>query len=270
MKTLRQYWSVAAMSIRLSIQSCFEYPLAFVGWLISNPMQFLVGFATIKFVVMEFDALADWNFKELAFLYGMSVLSHGLSVIFFTKTWYMGWTILRGEMDMLRLRPMNTLFQFLFGEMNFVGLTDLVPGVILFVYGCVSVQFQWTLHNTAAMLCAVVGGTLLRGAFYLGFGSLTFWTKSPFHVSSFFQELFNRTNMYPLSMYPRAVQFIFTFILPMGWICFYPASAFMGKASMLTLPYGMAFVTLALGIALFAVACAVFRAGFKQYESAGS
>ena len=183
MKTLRQYWSVAAMSIRLSIQSCFEYPLAFVGWLISNPMQFLVGFATIKFVVMEFDALADWNFKELAFLYGMSVLSHGLSVIFFTKTWYMGWTILRGEMDMLRLRPMNTLFQFLFGEMNFVGLTDLVPGVILFVYGCISVQFQWTLHNTAAMLCAVVGGTLLRGAFYLGFGSLTFWTKSPFHVS---------------------------------------------------------------------------------------
>ena len=152
------------MSIRLSIQSCFEYPLAFVGWLISNPMQFLVGFATIKFVVMEFDALADWNFKELAFLYGMSVLSHGLSVIFFTKTWYMGWTILRGEMDMLRLRPMNTLFQFLFGEMNFVGLTDLVPGVILFVYGCISVQFQWTLHNTAAMLCAVVGGTLLRGA----------------------------------------------------------------------------------------------------------
>ena len=134
---------------------------------------------------------------------------------------------------MLRLRPMNTLFQFLFGEMNFVGLTDLVPGVILFVYGCISVQFQWTLHNTAAMLCAVVGGTLLRGAFYLGFGSLTFWTKSPFHVSRFFQELFNRTNMY-------------------------------------TLPYGMAFVTLALGIALFAVACAVFRAGFKQYESAGS
>lgn len=187
-ETLKHYWSVAAMSIRLSIQSCFEYPLAFVGWLISNPMQFLVGFATIKFVVMEFDALADWNFKELAFLYGMSVLSHGLSVIFFTKTWYMGWTILRGEMDMLRLRPMNTLFQFLFGEMNFVGLTDLVPGVILFVYGCISVQFQWTLHNTAAMLCAVVGGTLLRGAFYLGFGSLTFWTKSPFHVSSFFRS----------------------------------------------------------------------------------
>lgn len=59
MKTLKHYWSVEAMSIRLSIQSCFEYPLAFVGWLISNPMQFLVGFATIKFVVMEFDALAD-------------------------------------------------------------------------------------------------------------------------------------------------------------------------------------------------------------------
>ncbi len=270
MNKVQHYWSVAKMSIRLSMQACFEYPAAFIGWLISNPIQFLVGFSTIKFVVKEFDTLSDWNFKELAFLYGMSVLSHGLSVIFFTKTWYMGWTILHGEMDRLRVRPMNTLFQFLVGEMNFIGLTDLIPGLILFIYGCVSVQFHWTFANTICMICAILGGTLLRGAFYLAMGSTTFWTKSPLHVASFFQELFNRTNMYPLSMYPRAVQFIFTFLLPLSWVCFYPASEFMDKNSMITLPFGMAFITLGLGIILFAGACKIFSAGFRQYESAGS
>lgn len=270
MKKFKHYWSVGLLSARLSVQSCIEYPMAFLGWLISNPIQFLVGFATIKFVVEEFETLADWNFEELAFLYGMSVLSHGLSVIFFTKTWYMGWTILHGEMDRLRLRPMNTLFQFLFGEMNIFGFTDLLPGVILFVYGCIAVEFQWTLYNALMMVCAVIGGTLIRGAFYLASGSTTFWTKSPVHVSGFFQELFNRTNMYPLSMYPRAVQFVFTFILPFSWICFYPASEFMDKQSLITLPCGMAFITLAIGIVLFWLACKVFSAGFRQYESAGS
>lgn len=270
MKTLKHYISVALLSIRLSLQACFEYPAAFIGWLISNPIQFLVGFATIKFVVEEFNTLSDWSFTELAFLYGMSVLSHGLSVIFFTKTWYMGWTIIHGEMDRLRLRPMSTLFQFLFGEMNFFGITDLIPGIILFTYGCIAVDFQWTLSNTICMICALIGGTLLRGAIYLGFGSTTFWTKSPVHVAGFFQELFNRTNMYPLSMYPRAVQFVFTFILPISWITFYPAAEFMEKDSMITIPYGMSFITLGAGILLFWISCKIFKAGFKQYESAGS
>lgn len=107
-----------------------------------------MGFATIKFVVEEFETLADWNFRELAFLYGMAVLTHGLSVIFFTKTWYMGWNIIRGELDRMRLRPMNTLFQCLAGDLNFYGITDLIPGVILFVYGCVSVDiFKHDMHD---------------------------------------------------------------------------------------------------------------------------
>ncbi|MBS7370346.1 MAG: ABC-2 family transporter protein [Oscillospiraceae bacterium] len=270
MKTIKHYLSVAWLSFRLSFQACMEYPAAFIGWLISNPIQFLVGFATIKFVVEEFQTLADWNFKELAFLYGMSVLSHGLSVIFFTKTWYMGWTIIHGEMDRLRLRPLNTLFQFLAEDMNFYGITDLIPGIILFIYGCIAVDFRWTLQNTVCMIAAVIGGTLIRGAIYLGFGSSCFWTKSPLNVSGFFQELFNRTNMYPLSMYPRAVQFVFTFILPISWITFYPAAEFMGKESMLSLPFGMAFITLGIGLVMFLIACRIFRAGFGQYESAGS
>ena len=121
-----------------------------------------------------------------------------------------------------------------------------------------------------ANAAAIIGGTLLRGAIYLSFGSTTFWTKSPLHISGFFQELFNRTNMYPLSMYPRGVQFVFTFIMPMSWVAFYPAAEFMGKDSMLTLPYGMSFITLGLGVLLFVIACKIFRAGFAQYESAGS
>lgn len=52
------------------------------------------------------------------------------------------------------------------------------------------------------MICTVIGATLLRGGIYLILGSLTFWSKSPMHISSFMQEIFNRTNMYPLTMYP--------------------------------------------------------------------
>ncbi|MDE7285759.1 MAG: ABC transporter permease, partial [Lachnospiraceae bacterium] len=81
MKKIKYYVSVAATLIRLSIQSRLEYPYMLIGYVLANFIQWVVGFATIKFVVDSFGSLGGWGYESLAFLYGMSVLSHGLSVV---------------------------------------------------------------------------------------------------------------------------------------------------------------------------------------------
>ena len=81
MKTIRYYASVAAISIRQSIQSRLEYPFMLTGHVLANCIQWVVGFATIKFVVDQFGSIGGWGYESLAFLYGMSVLSHGLAVV---------------------------------------------------------------------------------------------------------------------------------------------------------------------------------------------
>ena len=136
MKKIRYYASVAAMFTKLSIQSELEYPFMLIGHVLANSIQWVVGFATIKFVVDQFGSIGGWGYESLAFLYGMSVLSHGLAVVFFIQTWYMGYCVIEGEYDMFLLRPMNLLFQFLFMDFNLIGFTDMIPGLIVFVYGC--------------------------------------------------------------------------------------------------------------------------------------
>ena len=37
--------------------------------------QFIMGFAIIKFVVESFGEINGWNYGQLAFLYGLSVIS---------------------------------------------------------------------------------------------------------------------------------------------------------------------------------------------------
>lgn len=268
-KRMKYYFSVAAAFMRLSAQSSLEYPINLLGWVLANPIQFIVGFATIKFVVDQFGTLAGWGYQELSFLYGLSVLSHGLAVMFFIQTWYMGKFIIRGEFDQFLLRPMNVLFQFLFMDFNLIGISDLIPGLIVFIYGCYNVHFQCDLKNILLLAGTVAGGTLIRGAVWIICGSLSFWTKSTTRYVDFTRELFDRVTMYPLTIYPRPIQWLFTFLLPLGWITFYPAGSLLGK-QVGNIPVNMALVTLGIGVLVFGLGCIIFTAGTRRYESAGS
>jgi len=264
-KTLRHYLDVTMGCIRMAFLTMVEYPSAVAGWLISNPLQFIVGFATIRFVVLEFGSINGWDGGQLAFLYGISVLSHALSMIFFVQGWFMGYFVIDGEFDRYLTRPMSVIYQFFFTQINIFGVTDLVPGLIVFIYGCSKVSFVWSLRNVLMLLALLAGATLIRGGIYIIIGTTSFFTRSINDFGGYTQEIFDKTTMYPLSMYPESVQFLLTYIIPIGWVSFYPVSGLLGKDF-----YAAPLVTLLIGILVISVAAAVFRMGLKRYESAGN
>jgi ABC-2 type transport system permease protein len=261
---------VAGFLIKIAVQTMLEYRAELLGWLIANPVQFILGLATIKFVIAEFGTLGGWTFGELAFLYGIGVLSHGLSVILFVQTWYMGRAILDGEFDIYMLRPMNVLFQFFLSWFNLIGITDMIPGAVIFIYGCSQVHFVWSFVNILMIVSVLIGATLIRGAVFLLTGSLAFWTKSRSSFVLLNFTIFDQTTKYPLPIYPRAMQAIFTFLIPIGFIAFYPANDFLGKSGGNIFSGLMPWVALAVGVFVFWAATRVFRRGLKKYESAGT
>lgn len=267
---IRHYTSVTLAYLKLSILTVFEYPANMIGWLISNPLQFIVGFATIQFVVKEFGDIAGWNYGQLAFLYGLAIISHALSMIFFVQGWFMGYSVIEGDFDRYLLRPMSVLYQFCFTQFNLIGITDLIPGLCVFIYGCVQVGFVFNLRNILALLTILVGATFIRGGIYIAIGSSSFWSKSIVDFGGYTQELFDKTTMYPLSMYPESVQFILTFIIPIGWVSFYPAAELMGISTDAFMPGAAPIISLGAGALVFAMASVVFYAGLKKYESAGN
>ncbi len=71
-------------------------------------------------------------------------------------------------------------------------------------------------------------------------------------------------------MYPESMQFILTYLIPIGWVSYYPVSSLLGIDK--GLPGGMttAFITLAIGLVMMFLAGAYFNSGLKKYESAGN
>lgn len=266
----KYYLDIFGVYVKMGLLSIFEYPAMMIGWLISNPIQFIVGFATIKFVVAEFGDINGWNYGQLAFLYGLAVISHALSMIFFVQGWFMGWFVVEGDFDRYLTRPLSVPFQFFFTNFNVWGITDLVPGIIVFTYGCLKIDFHFNLLNVFLIIMMLVGATLIRGGVYIIIGTTTFYTRSTTDFGPFCQEIFDKTTMYPLTMYPESLQFILTYILPIGWVSFYPASGLIGMDSGFNGSISVAITTLVCGLLTIMVAMFVFKLGLKNYESAGN
>ncbi|MCH5280521.1 MAG: ABC-2 family transporter protein [Lachnospiraceae bacterium] len=269
-KTIKHYMRVTWENIRISILTTLEYPTNLLGWLLSNPIQFLVGFATIKFVVAEFGSINGWNYGQLAFLYGLAIISHALSMIFFVQGWFMGSYVVYGDFDRYMLRPMSVLYQFFFTGFNVIGITDLIPGICVFAYGCIKVGFVFSLYHILAILSLLTGAVLIRGGVYLIIGTTSFYTKSINDYGAYTQELFDKTTMYPLSMYPESIQFILTYLIPIGWVSFYPAAELLGIGDGRSAGQGAVWITLAVGILVFILAGLYFYRGLRSYESAGN
>lgn len=269
-KELAHYIDVTCHVIKMAVMTVIEYPSNILGWLISNPLQFILGFATIKFVVSSFGEINGWTYGQLAFLYGLSVMSHALSMIFFVQGWFMGYFVIEGEFDRYLTRPLGVLYQFFFTNINIIGVTDLIPGICVFVYGCVKSNFHLTLVNVFLIIVMLIGATLIRGGIYILLGTTSFHTRSAVDFGQYTQEIFDKTTMYPISMYPESMQFILTFIIPIGWVSFYPVSGILGIAS--SRYYGPmgAIITLLVGIIVMIVSGLYFNMGLKKYESAGN
>lgn len=270
MNTLRRYLFMAKTFFVINVQCGLEYPAYLLGWLISNPLQCVFGIVTVKVVVDNFHTFAGWDFHQLAFMYGLGVVSHGLSVVLFVQTWGMDSMATSGGYDRMMLRPLNVFFQLCFMYFNFIGFTDMIPGVMIFIYGCVTTGFQPTLLNLFNLLLVLTGATLIRGGIYTLNGALSFWVKRTAQLVGVYMQLFNYTEQYPLQIFPKILQWLFTFIFPIGFISFYPAGSFLHKAAPFSLRGDLCLWTLLIGLFIYFLSMAVFQRGLRRYESSGS
>ncbi len=269
-ENIRYYLSVALLSIRLEIQRQMEYPSFLIGWFFCNPIQFVMILLTTWATVRSFGSLGGWSYEQIVFLYGIAIVSHGISVLLFVQTWYMDSSILYGDFDRYLLRPMNVFFQFCISFFNLIGLTDLLPAVIILIYGCCLVGFVPTVLNILKLLSMILSATFIRGAVFLFVGSVAFYIKGRNRLSDMTLTVYQYTTMYPLSIYPKIIQVLFTFVIPLGFVSYYPASDFLDLQTGLMPTSNIWFISLCVAALAFFLAYQFFKFGIKRYESAGS
>lgn len=239
-------------------------------------MNFLIGAAstvflqaasilTIWVVMQKVPRLAGWSFDELLLIYGLVTLAKSINHMFADNLWTMGGQYIRtGTFDRFLVRPIDPLFHLLADRFCHDGIGNFLVGAALIAKSSLALGMSWTPFMVVYLVVAVLSGAAIFFALNLMTSVSAFWIVSSIPV---IQIVFNTHEFarYPLTIYPKTINIILTWVIPFGFASFYPASFLLGRDVGL-----LAWLAPAVAVVLLMIARRVWHFGLRRYASTGS
>jgi ABC-2 type transport system permease protein len=135
----------------------------------------------------------------------------------------------------------------------------------MLIYSSAELGIVWDFENTCIFLFLVLSASLVMMGIMLLASAVSFWFLNANFALLFIQKL-KSISHFPMNIYNSVFKFLFSFIIPIGYLAFYPAQLILrpGEADVL------AFLSPLVGAALFGIAYHVWIRGAMTYTGTGS
>ncbi len=258
---------------RLLMGAAFRAELQYRGNLllmILGGLSFqIIGLAFIGAVVHRFGDIGGWRLPEITFLYGLRLTAHGLWIVPFGQVGTIDNVVRDGEFDRYLVRPASPLTQLLTRRLEFTGLGDLLGGIALLGVATAWADIDWSPLAVAYLILAVIGGALIELAAQLACAATVFRTLSTQGPRIIIDQIFNNLGHYPMQIFGANVRFGLTFVLPVAFVSYIPATLLLGREGELAIPQWLAVAAPLVGFVLFAGAYRVWTWQIRHYASTG-
>lgn len=222
---LSLYWAFLLQQFK----SYAEYRMNFIIGASSTFFMQAANLLTLWVVMQQIPSFNGWSFYELLLVYGLITLSKSINHMFADNLWTVGRVYIRsGQFDRFLVRPLDPLFHLIADRFCYDGVGNFLVGFILLVMALIGLNITLTPLMVFYVCVAVLSG----GGIFIALNLITcvsaFWIMDSVPVTRavFDNHLFAQ---YPLTIYPRAVTFLLTWLIPYGFASFYPASYILGR-----------------------------------------
>lgn len=256
--------------IVVHLKTMMEYRFTFFMDMFIQVFTYVISYLGIWIILNRFHSINGWGFYEVMFLYNLNLFSYGVSGLFFWSPMLgLGGMVQSGTFDNILIRPMNPFLHLISRKFMHHFLGHLFLGTIVFIICFKNLSIEWTISKVLWFSIVMLGAVLIQSSLMIIAGTVSFWfVKSSSLVETTIYGL-RRFLDYPISIYDKWVQVVLTFVIPYGFVNFYPARLFLNKTDGLFHPsfgYGAPVV----GLALFLLAYRFWCFGIKHYQSTGS
>jgi len=143
-------------------------------------------------------------------------------------------------------------------------------GTVVLVYALSTLQIHWTLGRAAMLVVMVPAGAVVFGAVWVVGACLAFWTIDGSEFTNAFTYGGNFLTQYPIDIYSAWLRRFLAYLVPLAFVCYFPALYVLGKPDPLGLPRVLDFLSPVVAAAASAVAGLVWRGAVRHYRSTGS
>src|SRR3954453_14853398 len=141
-----------------SIRSELQYRANFLIMVVMGLIYQGTGFAFIWVVLSHFQVVGGWTLGDIAFLYGLRLMMHAVSVLVSGNIRRLDRQIRYAEFDRYLLRPLPPLWQIMSQGVQVNAFGDLIGGVALFLVATTLVAVDWTPAVVLYLALAIMGG----------------------------------------------------------------------------------------------------------------
>lgn len=264
---MTRYIRLYGVYLQRAIKSRLEYKKDAIVGMFSFLITNMVSFASLLFIVRSIPSLNGWTTYELGFLYGFSMIPRSIDHLLTDSLWYIGyWYVRIGEIDRFLIRPVNSLFQVIAEVFQPEAIGEAILGIALLLICGRKVTLILTFGTVVMMIVAVIFGSLIFTALKLITCSVAFWTKRSGQLMSMIYN-FADFAKYPIGIYHPVIKFILAFIFPFGLVISIPVDIMVNATYNSWL---VCLVIIAISGVLLSIGGLLWKAGIKNYESAGS
>ncbi|MFJ3336690.1 ABC transporter permease [Streptomyces sp. NPDC086766] len=263
---LRAYRLIAGMWIR----STMAYRASFVMTAFGNFAATTLDFVAILLMFSRVDGLAGWPLPDVAFLYGLSALAFGLADLAVGSVEGLGRRVRDGTLDLLFLRPAPVLAQLAADRFALRRLGRITQGLLVLGFALVGVDVDWTPPKVLLMPVMVLSGAVIFGAVFVAGSAFQFVAQDASEVQNAFTYGGVTLLQYPPAVFAKELVRGVTFVLPLAFVNWLPATYVLGRPYPLALPAWAAFASPLAAAGCCALAGLAWRAGLRSYRSTGS
>jgi ABC-2 type transport system permease protein len=258
---IRLYFLIEAQYIKARMQYRADFIISSIG-------MFFNSLATLGVFWVLFNSIPDlagWTFIEMVFIYAFYMIAISPMQILFDHIWQIRFHVQQGTFLKYYFRPLNMMFYYMSEMFDLKGLTQLAAGIVLLIYSSIQLGIQWTLAKVVLLLVTLFSAALVLIAITVMAGCAAFWVVNAYPVLGLAWKL-REFAPYPMNIFDGVFRFAFTYIMPIGFIAFYPSQLFLHPEQVSPLVYFSPLV----GIGLFAITYRVWTLGVNSYTGTGS
>ncbi|QNP75944.1 ABC-2 family transporter protein [Streptomyces roseirectus] len=252
------------------IRSTLTYRASFAMTLVSGLLLTGLDFVGILLMFSQVDSLGGYTLPEVAFLYGLAGMSFGIADLAIGSVARLGTRVRDGSLDTLLVRPAPVLAQVAADRFALRRLSRITQGALIFGYALTALDVHWTPEKVLLVPVTVLSGGAIFSAVFVAGGAFQFIAQDAAEVQAAFTYGGGTMLQYPPTVFAKEVLRGVTFVFPLAFVNWVPASYVLGRPYPLGLPEGAAWAPPLVAALCCALTGLVWRAGVRSYRSTGS
>ena len=258
---LRIYRKILVQDLKSKMSYRSDFIISTIGMIATN----VTGFISFWILFRNFPSINGWDYYEMLFLYGFSLVSLTPVQCLFDNNWSLRMNVYSGDFIKYCFRPINLFFYYQSEVFDIKGLGQLAFGIGTIAYAWAHMTLPFTFWALCQLIVFLITASLIMIAMQNAAAATCFWLTNSFFVLDLALKMKDFAK-YPITIFSPVFRFIFTFVLPIAFIAYYPSLVILRPDEIPVLTW----LSPVIGIIFFLLSVKLWMYGARKYNGTGS